>query len=114
MAGENVVELTGDNFQSEVLESDLPVLVDFWAKWCGPCKALGPTIDALATEQRGRAKVGKVNLDEHQDLAVQYSISAIPTMLVFQGGQVIDKLVGVTSQQAMQDALEAADTTSAS
>ncbi len=86
MASANVVELTTDNWEQEVVKSDKPVLVDFWAPWCGPCRAIGPTIDKLADQYAGRVKVGKLNTDENQDVAVRYAISAIPQLLIFHGG----------------------------
>jgi thioredoxin 1 len=104
MAG-SVLEFTDANWKSEVLESPVPVLVDFWAAWCGPCKALGPTIIKLADEYEGKAKVGKVDTDKFQDLAVQYGVSAIPTVLVFQNGELKDRFQGVNSQANYQGAL---------
>lgn len=95
MAGANIATLTAENFQAEVLNSTLPVLVDFWAEWCGPCKMIAPVIDELATELAGKVKVGKVNVDDHQTLAVNYGISSIPTLLIFKGGQVVDQSVGL-------------------
>jgi thioredoxin 1 len=104
MAG-SVLEFTDANWKSEVLESPVPVLVDFWAAWCGPCKALGPTITKLAEEYEGRVKVGKVDTDKYQDLAAQYGVSAIPTVLVFQNGDTKDRFQGVNSQANYQGAL---------
>lgn len=86
MASEHVVELTADNWEQEVLQSDKPVLVDFWAPWCGPCRALSPTIDKLATQYAGQIKVGKLNTDDHGEVAARYAISGIPQVLVFKGG----------------------------
>ena len=86
MASANVIELTTDNWEQEVVNSDKPVLVDFWAPWCGPCRALAPTIDKVADQFAGRVKVGKLNTDDNQDLAVRYGISAIPQLFVFHGG----------------------------
>jgi thioredoxin 1 len=86
MANANVVELTQDNWEQEVVNSDKPVLVDFWAPWCGPCRALGPTIDKIADQFAGKVKVGKVNVDDAQDIAVRYGISSIPQLFVFHGG----------------------------
>ncbi len=87
-------EFTDANFQTEVVESDVPVLVDFWAPWCGPCRMLAPTVDTIAEEYAGRVKVGKVNTDENPQVATQHGIQSIPTLMVFKGGQVVDRLVG--------------------
>lgn len=106
MAG-NVVEFTDANFQSEVLASDKPVLVDFWAPWCGPCKMIAPTIDAVATEYLGKARVGKVNTDDNPETATAYGISAIPALLVFKGGQVVDRFVGVVNKDKLAGSLNA-------
>ena len=107
MAAENVHEFTDDNFQNEVLESDQPVLVDFWAEWCMPCKMLGPTIDQVASEFEGRAKIGKVNIDDHKKYATDYGVSAIPTVLIFKGGQIAKQFVGIASKEDISSALEA-------
>lgn len=94
MAGANTLEFTDSNFDSEVLGATVPVLVDFWAEWCAPCRAIGPTIDQVADATSGRAKVGKVNVDNARDVAMKYGIMSIPTILVFKDGQVIKKFVG--------------------
>src|SRR5450755_4315965 len=94
MASENVKEFTDANFDAEVLKSTTPVLVDFWAEWCPPCKALGPTIDKLATDYVGKVKVGKVNTDDSRDISLKYNITNIPTILVFKDGQLAHKMVG--------------------
>ncbi len=96
MASANVIELTADNWEREVVQSDKPVLVDFWAVWCGPCRALAPTIDKLADQYAGKVKVGKLNTDEAPDIAVRYGISSIPMVMLFKGGsdQPVDKTVG--------------------
>ncbi len=95
MASPNVIELTTANWEKEVVQSDKPVLVDFWAVWCGPCRMLAPTIDKIAEQFAGKVKVGKLNTDEHQDIAIKYGISAIPALLLFKGGdQPIDKQIG--------------------
>jgi thioredoxin 1 len=97
MASANVVELTAANWEKEVVQSDKPVLVDFWAVWCGPCRTLAPTIDRLADQFAGKVKVGKLDTDKSPDIAVKYGISSIPQVLVFKGGndQPVDKTVGV-------------------
>ncbi|QTN33138.1 thioredoxin [Akkermansiaceae bacterium] len=93
--------LTESNFNSEVIESDQPVLVDFWAEWCGPCKMIGPVLDQLSAELEGQAKIGKVNVDEARDLAVKYNVRSIPLLLFFKNGEVKDQIVGasVTKEQ---------------
>lgn len=92
--GANTLTITESNFDQEVLKASEPVLVDFWAEWCGPCKMIGPIIDEIATEKQGAAKVAKVNIDNEQGLAVRYGIRQIPTMLLFKGGEVREQLVG--------------------
>ncbi len=105
MASEHVLEFNDDNFEAEVIESDLPVLVDFWAEWCQPCHALSPTIDELGEEYKGRVKVGKVDTDASREVSVKFGVSAIPTIIVFQGGQVKKKFVGLTGKDQFQQAL---------
>lgn len=99
MAGSAVLELTDDNFESEVIKSDKPVLVDFWAEWCMPCRMIAPTIDELAAAYQGKVKVGKVDTDANRDVSVKFGISAIPTIMLFKNGQVVRKFVGVTPKQ---------------
>lgn len=106
MASNAVYELTDSNFQNEVLDSDKPVLVDFWAEWCMPCKMLTPTIEQLAAEYEGRAKIGKVDTDSNREISVKYGIQAIPTVLLFKGGQVQKKFVGLTSKDQFKTALD--------
>lgn len=108
MASPNVVTLTEQNFAQEVLQSATPTLVDFWAEWCGPCKMIAPVLDELADEFVGRARVGKVNIDDHQTLAAQYGIRAIPTLLLFKKGEVIEQLVGAKSKRDLKASLEKA------
>jgi thioredoxin 1 len=106
MAGNNVVVFTQDNFKAEVLESPLPVLVDFWAEWCGPCKMIAPLVDELAGEYLDRAKIGKVNIDDHPALASEFGVRAIPTLLLFQGGEVVDQMVGLKSKRDLKAGLD--------
>jgi thioredoxin 1 len=105
MASPNIVNLTKENFAAEVLQASTPVLVDFWAEWCGPCKMIAPILDELAEEYGGRVKIGKVNIDEHQELAAQYSVRAIPTLLLFHQGQVADQMVGLRSKKDLKTSL---------
>jgi thioredoxin 1 len=96
---ENVLEFTDDNWVKEVADSSVPVIVDFWAPWCGPCRALGPVIDKLATQFAGKVKVGKLNVDEAQDTAAKYGVSSIPRVLFFKGGdQPVETIVGLRSE----------------
>ena len=106
MAGASVVEFTDSNFESEVLKSNQPVLVDFWAEWCQPCRMLAPTIDALANEYTGKAKIGKLDTDSNRDVAFKFGIAAIPTVILFKDGQVKKKFVGLTSKEQFKTALD--------
>ena len=99
------VELTEKNFEDVVVKSNKPVLVDFWAEWCGPCRIIGPTIEELAKEFEGKAIVGKLNVDENISVASKYGIRNIPTLLIFKGGEVVDKHVGVASKNILADKL---------
>jgi thioredoxin 1 len=100
------IEINEGNFEAEVLKSAQPVLVDFWAEWCGPCKMLGPVLDEIAGEQAGRVKVGKVNIDQNPELAARFAIRAIPTLLYFADGELRDQSMGVVSKKAILSKLE--------
>ena len=106
MAAENIVTATEANFNDEVLKSTTPVLVDFWAEWCGPCKMLGPLLDELATEYNGKVKIAKVNIDDHQSLAAQYRVTAIPTLLVFKIVQVMEQMFGAKTKRDLKASLD--------
>jgi len=106
MAGPHTLEFTDDNFENEVLESNQPVLVDFWAEWCGPCKALAPIIDEIATDNEGKVKVGKIDTDANRDVSLRYGISAIPTVILFNKGEIVDKFVGLKPKKDLQVALD--------
>ena len=107
MASENVMELTDTNFESEVLQSDKPVLVDFWAEWCMPCRMLGPTIEKIAKDYAGKVKVGKVDTDANRDVSLRYGISAIPTVILFKNGQIAQKFVGLRQEKEFKEVLDA-------
>ena len=106
MSGDNMVHISGDNWQSEVLDSDVPVLVDFWAQWCGPCLAIAPVLEELAGDLQGQLKIAKVNVDENQQLAGEFGIRSIPTLLVFKKGIVADQMVGAISKDDLKAKLE--------
>jgi thioredoxin 1 len=106
----NVSELTDANFQNEVLQSEQPVLVDFWAPWCGPCRMIAPMVEELAGENRGSFKVGKINIDDNPQAAQNYGVNSIPTLMIFKGGEVVDRFVGVQPKNRLQQAIDSAKT----
>jgi len=107
MATESVMDLTDQNFETEVLNSDKPVLVDFWAEWCMPCRMLAPTIEKIAKDYAGKVKVGKVDTDANRDVSMKYGISAIPTVILFRDGKVAQKFVGLRQEKEFKEVLDA-------
>jgi len=103
----NTLTFTDENFETEVIQSDLPVLVDFWAEWCGPCKMIAPSVEELATDFAGKARVGKVDVDSNQAVASKYGIRSIPSLLIFKGGEVVEQIVGAVPKAQLQSKLEA-------
>jgi thioredoxin 1 len=106
MAGDNILEFNDANFDDEVLSADAPVLVDFWAEWCGPCKALAPVIEELAGDYAGRIKVGQVDCDANREVSVRFSISAIPTVILFSKGEIVERFVGLRNKHDFQAILD--------
>jgi len=106
MAGADVMNIGDADFDKEVLKSDQPVLVDFWATWCAPCRAIAPAVEELATQYKGKVKVAKVNIDDNQDTPQQYGIRSIPTLLVFKGGKVVEQIVGAVPKAKLEAALQ--------
>jgi len=106
MASDKVINLTQDNFKSDIIDSDIPALVDFWAPWCSPCRMIAPVVDEVAEEFGGKVKVGKVNVDENRDIAIEYGVMSIPTLIVFKGGQAVDRVVGFKPKNEMKTLLE--------
>jgi thioredoxin 1 len=105
MASDAVLEFTDQNFDQEVINANVPVLVDFWAEWCMPCRMLAPTIDDLANQFKGAAKIGKVDTDSNREITLKYQINAVPTVILFKGGQVVKKFVGMTSKNDLAKAI---------
>ncbi len=108
MAGDYVIQLTDADFETQVLKADVPVLVDFWASWCGPCKAIAPLIEELAAGYAGKVKVCKVNVDENPATPGRYGVRGIPTLILFKGGKVVDQLVGAVPKNQLEDLLQKA------
>ena len=106
MAAENVQTFTDSNFDQSVLQSGQPVLVDFWAEWCGPCKRLGPTIDQLAAEYAGKVTVGKLNVDENPNTAIKFQVRGIPAVMLFKGGQIIESVVGLAPKEEFKSKID--------
>ncbi len=103
----NTVEFTDSNFEEEVLKSEHPVLVDFWAEWCGPCRMIGPVVEEMADEYAGKAKIGKVNVDHNPEVSVKYGIRSIPALMIFKDGQVVDQIIGAVPKTHLTKQLEA-------
>ena len=103
---DNVKEYTSDDFKSEVVESDTPVLVDFWAEWCGPCKVIAPVVEELAADYKGKIKFGKVNVDDNNMVASEYGVRSIPTLLIFKNGSVVNQIVGAVPKEKITDILD--------
>jgi thioredoxin 1 len=106
MAGQDIVNIGDSDFQTAVLDSTEPVLVDFWASWCAPCRAIAPVLEELAGQYKGRVRVAKVNIDDHQATPQKYGIRSIPTLLLFKGGQVVEQIVGAVPKAKLEDALK--------
>jgi thioredoxin 1 len=104
----NVTEFSDSTFKGDVLQSQVPVLVDFWAPWCGPCRMIAPVVEELAKENQGTFKIGKVNIDDNPDVAMNYSVNSIPTLMIFKGGEVVERFVGVQPKSRLQQAIDAA------
>lgn len=103
----NLIELTDGNFDQEVLQSDLPVLIDFWAVWCGPCRMVHPIVEELADEYAGKVKIGKLDVDNNPNTAIKYGIRSIPSLLIFKGGEVVENIVGAVPKQQINEKLKA-------
>ena len=103
---ENVISVTDDGFEQEVLQSEIPTLVDFWAEWCGPCRALAPVVEEVASQYEGKVQVAKMNIDEHPGTPSKYAVRAIPTLILFKGGEVVEQMVGLVTKPKIAEAID--------
>jgi thioredoxin 1 len=108
MSGESVIHVNEGTFDAEILKSDTPALVDFWAPWCGPCRAIAPLLDEIAEEYKGKVKVAKINVDENRKLAGNHGVMSIPTMILFKNGKVLDKLIGLVPKERLKELMDKA------
>jgi len=106
MASEAIIEVSDSNFESEVVKSDVPVLVDFWAPWCGPCRAIAPMVEEISSSYEGKIKVGKMNVDENQATTMKFGIRSIPTLIMFKGGEAIDQIIGAVPKGEIEKVVE--------
>ncbi len=106
MASEAIIEINDSNFESEVVNSDVPVLIDFWAPWCGPCKAVAPMVEEISSSYEGRIKVGKLNVDENQSTTMKFGIRSIPTLIMFKGGEAVDQIIGAVPKGEIERVVE--------
>lgn len=106
MASDKTLTVTGENFESEVLGSEVPVVVDFWAAWCGPCRLVAPVLDQIAEDRAGQVRIAKLNVDENQDLAIRYQVLSIPTLILFKGGQAADRVLGAMPKGAIDEFID--------
>jgi thioredoxin 1 len=106
MSEKNITEVTDENFKTEIIDAAVPVLVDFWASWCGPCRAIAPVVEELAAQYEGRVKIGKLNVDENPKTPGQYGIRAIPTLILFKGGTVAEQITGAVSKSTLENAIK--------
>ena len=106
MASDKIIQADGSTFNNDVLQSDVPVLVDFWAEWCGPCRMVAPVLDQIAEEGDGRVRIAKLNVDENQEIAMQYGVSSIPTFILFKDGQAADRIMGALPKGAIEQFIE--------